>query len=92
MKDSLEVCNTLQAQFSTGVRLPELRSIAAVLCQLVELRPPSREANRNCAVLMRWFVANWTFIRPLITSIELRDRDGRTINRAREMTDMGIFG
>jgi hypothetical protein len=80
----------LQAKFSTGVRLPELRSIATIVCHLANLQPPSRDENRSCALLMRWFCSRWAVIAPWLPSIRLLDETGKPIDGVREMADMGI--
>jgi hypothetical protein len=81
----------LQAKFSTGVRLPELRSVATVLCHMTGLHPPSRDTNRSCLLLMQWFSANWEMVAPLLPHIQLRDEIGNSIDGTREMADMGIL-
>jgi hypothetical protein len=85
-----EIWRVLLAKFSTGVRLPELRSIAAILCVVADLPAPSRDANRSCVGMVQWFCADWGAVTPWLAWVELLDKDERVIDGNREMNDMGI--
>jgi hypothetical protein len=86
-----EVLGLLQVRFSTGVSLCELRSVALVLCTLANLPSPSRECKRRFELMVQWFVSNWMAIVPWISLVQLRDSEGRPIDRIRELVDRHIY-
>jgi hypothetical protein len=84
------VLGCLQAKFSTGVSLAELRSIGLLAAQFGGLSPPSRESKRCYRHMVEWFVVNWAGVAPWLNFIQLRDSQSHPIDRTREMADRGI--
>jgi hypothetical protein len=85
---SSPVWNKLRRQFSSGVRQPELQSIAHILCGLTgALSPPSRSEKRSFPLMIRWFDVNWATIGPWMTLIDLRDEHANVINFKRERAE-----
>jgi hypothetical protein len=78
----------LRRQFSSGVRQPELRSIANILSGFIEaLQPPSRSEKRSFPLMIRWFDVNWATIGPWIPLVHLRDSQMDIVNFTRERGD-----
>jgi hypothetical protein len=82
----------LQAKFSSGVSLKELRSIAAVIAMHARIRGPSRDANRSYGLMIIWFIAQWADVAPWLPFVELRDATGRPIDGRREAVERGLIG
>jgi hypothetical protein len=81
----------LHARFSTGLRLPELRSIAAIICHLVGIARPSRDMHRSYPLMVKWFAENWAEVSPCLNVVQLMDAEERAIDGSREMAEMRIF-
>lgn len=76
-------------QFSSGVRLQELTSIAYILTSIIPLlNSPNRNEKRSYTALLTWFYNNWNMINPILPMIQLRDENNQIINYRREMIDM----
>jgi hypothetical protein len=82
----------LQAKFSSGVSLKELRSIAIVIAAHARIRPPSRDANRSYGLMVVWFIARWSDVAPWLPFVALRDATGRAIDGCREAVERGLLG
>lgn len=81
--------NIIKQQFSSGVRLQELTSIAIVLTSIIPpLHSPNRDERRSYTALLTWFYNNWDMISPILPMIQLRDENNQVINSQREMFDM----
>jgi hypothetical protein len=81
----------LQLKFSTGVRFTELKSIAVILSMLARVKPPTREMNRNHALLMQWYCDSWAWIFPFFSVIQLRDRYDVPVDGRREIVDRRLM-
>jgi hypothetical protein len=77
----------LQAKFSSGVRLRELRSIALVIVAIANLEPPGRDAKRQLGLMLDWFRQNWAVVACWLPFVNLRDERGRTIDGQREFME-----
>jgi hypothetical protein len=86
--DALRV---LHAKFSTGVRLPELRSVAGIICHLGGIPRPSRDTHRSYPLMVKWFAENWSDVVPWLKVVNLVDAEEKPIDGNREMADMRIF-
>jgi hypothetical protein len=73
--------------YSSGARLPELRTIAALVALLSNVCQPSREAKRTFSGMIRWFDDNWDAVQPHLQAINLLDESGQAINGMRELFD-----
>jgi hypothetical protein len=80
----------LQAQFSSGVRLPELRSIALVLSSIADLPPPGRDAKRQLGLMVQWFVRHWNVVSCWLPFVTLRDEQGLPIDGRRELNHVAF--
>jgi hypothetical protein len=82
----------LQARFSSGLRLRELRSLALVFASIAEIAPPDRDTKRGYVPLIKYFRANWAVLSPFLPFVQLRDEndfpiDGRREGLERSMRD-----
>lgn len=77
----------LQLQFSTGVTLNELASVACVVAHFAHVQGPSREAKRSFCQLVRWFIENWAAISVVLPLVHLRDSNCEVIDARREMRE-----
>lgn len=75
---------SLSSQFSSGIRFPELLSIAYVLQRIVELPDITRSEKRSFPCLVKWFDDNWEAIKDPIKQITLLDENTIPINGQRE--------
>jgi hypothetical protein len=80
----------LQMKFSSGIRLHELRSVAAIVSQMTQIEPPERRAKRSYPLLVKWFKDNWGCVAMVLPLIQLRDAKDRVIDGRREMCERGI--
>jgi hypothetical protein len=74
----------LRFQFSSGVTMRELASVAEVLAITAGTTGPGREEKRSFRALIGWFVRSWAVIGPWIPSVALRDAQGHPITGGRE--------
>jgi hypothetical protein len=81
----------LQLQFSAGIRLSELRSIAIILATFAQLRLPDRETCRRWEGIMNWYKTHWTELMPLFPLTELRDQNEIPINAKREFIEKKLL-
>jgi hypothetical protein len=81
----------LHTKFSTGVRLPELRSIAGIICHLTGIARPSRDTHRSYLLMVKWFAAHWADVAPWLSVVSLVDADDNRIDGDRELAEMRIF-
>jgi hypothetical protein len=79
----------LQAKFSRGVSLKELRSIAAVIAMQAWISP-SRDAKRSYGLMVGWFISQWAEVAPWLPFVALRDTAGRAIDGRREAIERGL--
>jgi hypothetical protein len=70
--------------------LRELRSIAAVVCSLTAIKPPSRDMKRKLPLIVQWFRDSWSEIVPWLPFIQLRDETGCPIDGCRELFERSI--
>lgn len=77
----------LQLQFSTGVTLNELASVACVVAHFAQVQGPSRKAKRSFCQLVRWFIENWAAISVVLPLVHLRDSNCEVIDARREMRE-----
>lgn len=76
-------------QFSSGVRLQELASVALILSSIIPLLPsPDRNEKRSYTALLGWFYKFWDMICPILPMIQLRDENYSVINGRREILEM----
>jgi hypothetical protein len=85
-----EELRILRMKFSSGIRLHELRSIVAILSQLIQIGPPERKAKRSYPLLVKWFKENWSCVAPVLPFIQLRDAANQVIDGRRQMGERGI--
>lgn len=87
-KNSVEY-RALMNQFSSGVTLPELFSIATIISSnlLLGLNRPGREEQRSFPLLIEWYQKNWPSICPVLPFIQLRDKNDQVINGRREIIE-----
>ena len=74
----------IQQKFSTGVTLPELRSIAYLLQQTLNLKKIPRDSKRSFESLMLWFIREWKVVGPALEHIQLYDEDFNQISFQQE--------
>jgi hypothetical protein len=86
-----EQFRSLQRQFSTGVRVTELRSIAVVLALIAKIRPPTRAMSRQHSLLLQWYRAHWCEIAPFLPLIQLRDNQNLPIDGNRELVERRLI-
>jgi hypothetical protein len=79
----------LQAKFSTGVRLSELKSIAAILARITGFPGPSRDAKRSYILTVKWFKDNWKWVLPWLPLVQLKDARNMVIDGQREAKERG---
>ena len=77
----------LTSQFSTGIRHPELLSIAEILVNNYKLPDFGRTGKRSYACLIKWFDDNWTDISKIIGRFTLLDQNDSPISGHREIVD-----
>jgi hypothetical protein len=80
----------LQAKFSSGLCLRELRSIAIILSGLTGVLEPNRDVKRSYLLLIKWFKERWSQILPWLPLIQLRDGEDRPIDGRREISERGL--
>jgi hypothetical protein len=80
----------LQAQFSTGVRLPELGAVSIVISRLAGIAPPTQDMRRNYRLLLQWFRANWVVVQTWLPLITLRDDRFTPIDQKREIFERDV--
>jgi hypothetical protein len=80
----------LQAKFSSGVRLRDLRSIALVICTLAKIEPPGRDAKRQLGLMLAWFRGNWEVVSSWLPFVHLCDDGGRPIDGQREFVEISL--
>lgn len=81
--------NVIVQQFSSGVRLQELTSVAIILSSIIPLLPsPDRNEKRSYNALLGWFHKYWDMISPILPLIQLRDENNMVINQRRELLEM----
>jgi hypothetical protein len=80
-----EEFQALQAMFSSGVTLKELRSIGIVAASHTNIKPPPRTCKRTLPSMVQWFRENWSTIGPLLPFIQLRDENNIPIDGQREL-------
>lgn len=79
---------TLLQKFSSGVRLPELCSVAKILCTILSgLIEPSRDQKRSFPLLIEWYHNYWDLISPVLPLIQLRDEKDQVIDGRRELIE-----
>jgi hypothetical protein len=86
-----EELRLLQVQFSTGVRISELRSIASILAFLAGIPPPTRAMNRQHAQLIQWYRAHWRKIAAFLPLVQLRDEQNVPIDGRRELVERKLI-
>jgi hypothetical protein len=79
-----DVYKALQFQFSSGVRLHELVSIAQVVASLAGCTPPTKKEKRSYLLMVKWFHDRWAKIGPWIPVTNLRDEGQVPITARRE--------
>ena len=75
----------LQQHFSTGISLPELRSLAHIIQQIYHLDPIDRETNRSVSLMIQYFIKYWALIEPLLPYIQILDDNMQPINGNRQL-------
>ena len=76
----------LQQKFSTGITLPELRSIAFLLQQTLKLKKIPRDNKRSFEGLVSWFIREWKVIFPALDYIQLFDENLNEISFKKEQS------
>jgi hypothetical protein len=76
----------LQARFSSGIRLFELRSIAIVVAHLSGVAL-ERTSKRTLSCLVKWFADHWPAVAPFIALVNLVDAQGVAVTYARELAE-----
>lgn len=79
--------SAIQSQFSSGIRHPELLSIAYLLERMVKLPTVSRTCKRSFVCLIKWFSDNWSEISKYIGRITLLDDHESAISGQRELRE-----
>ncbi|EAY05209.1 hypothetical protein TVAG_473880 [Trichomonas vaginalis G3] len=79
---------SLSSQFSSGIRHPELLSIAYVLIRALELPDITRSEKRSFPCLVKWFNDNWDKISGPIQCITLLDDREIPISCQREYLEL----
>jgi hypothetical protein len=87
--EGCEAWKALKTALGAGIRHRELYSVAQVLASTFGFPPPSRDAQRSMAVLIKWFQTNWSAIEPILPSVHILDADLNLINEAREVSEHG---
>ena len=77
----------LTSQFSTGIRHPELLSIAEILVNNYKIPQFGRTGKRSFACLVKWFDDNWCDISKIIGRFALLDQNESPISGHRELVD-----
>lgn len=78
----------LRTQFSSGIRHPELLSIAAILSKNYELPEVPRSGKRSFKCLIKWFNDNWEKISGIIQYVTLLDEKEIPICGQREYVEL----
>jgi hypothetical protein len=78
------VFEVLRHQFSSGVTIRELCSVAEVLASQTGVPPPGRVEKRSFQALMAWFVNCWAVVAPWLPVVTLCDDKCRPITGNRE--------
>lgn len=79
---------TLIQRYSSGVRLPELCSLAKILSTILSgVVEPSREEKRSFPLLIEWYHTYWDVISPMLPYIQLRDENNQVIDGRREIIE-----
>lgn len=74
-------------QFSSGIRHPELLSVATILSKLTKLPEINRSSKRSFMCLVKWFDDNWNEISKVIGRVALLDESDVPISKHREIID-----
>jgi hypothetical protein len=82
-----EEFHTLQARFSSGVRLRELGSIATVIAAIAGLPRPNRPTRTHYLLLLQWLRTNWAVVQVWLPFITLLDDRGVPIDQNRESVE-----
>jgi hypothetical protein len=85
-----EEFQVLQALFSSGVTLKELRSIGIIAATLTDIDPPPRAFKRTLPSMVQWFRVSWSSIGPILPFIQLRDANEVPIDGRREVLERGL--
>lgn len=86
-KNSIEY-KTLIQRYSSGVRLPELCSLAKILSSiLLGVLEPTRDEKRSFQLLINWYHKYWDLIVPVLPFLQLRDENNQIIDGRRELID-----
>jgi hypothetical protein len=83
--DSDEVERVLHAKFTSGVRLPELRSVAFVLSHFAMVSSPDRTEQRTYPRMVNWFKQNWSAVLPWLHLVNLVDAQDTIVDGRREL-------
>lgn len=79
---------TLIQRYSSGVRLPELCSLAKILSSILfGIIEPSREERRSFPLLIEWYHNYWSLIEPVLPYIQFRDENNQVIDGRRELIE-----
>jgi hypothetical protein len=78
----------LRSQFSTGVTLTELDSIAKVISGFAGIPRPTRLQRRNFCEMIVWYRTWWQSVTPWLTLVQLRDKHNVIIDARREAFEM----
>jgi hypothetical protein len=82
--EGCEAWQALKKSFGKGLRHRELYSLGLILSSEFALAPPTRDAQRSMAVLIKWFHDNWNLIEPILPVIQLLDAEMVPITEERE--------
>jgi hypothetical protein len=85
-----EEFRALQARFSSGLRLGELRSLAVILSSLAGIMPPGRGTQRQYIQLVRYIRKYWARIAPVLPLVQLKDENNILIDGRREMVERSM--
>jgi hypothetical protein len=85
-----EEFRALQARFSSGLRLGELRSLAVILSSLAGIMPPGRGTQRQYILLVRYIRKHWARIAPVLPLVQLKDENDMLIDGRREMVERSM--
>jgi hypothetical protein len=83
--DPDEVERALHAKFSSGVRLPELRSLAFLISHLATIGGPDRSEQRTYPRIVNWFRKNWSAVLPWLAIVNLVDEHQAVVDGRREL-------
>ena len=59
--------------FPPGITFAELRSIAIILCNTLNLPKVPRDCKRKSNLLIEWYLKEWKYIEPYLPCVSLYD-------------------